>query len=146
MAEYEGKLHINNGTSYDDLKLDTNAEYVKYDNTISGLTATNTKTAIDELDANVDLLGIKEVKVLTGTTGAVGVSNTIAYPTNFTVDNTIITAIMVYTSTSRWYNVLADVANTSCSSYLQSANIQLTTGSTATSYATRPYKLVLARY
>lgn len=65
MAEYEGKLHINNGTSYDDLKLDTNAEYVKYDNTISGLTATNTKTAIDELS---DASGINYDNTTSGLT------------------------------------------------------------------------------
>lgn len=42
------------------------AETVSYNNDISGLTSTNVKYAIDELDANIDLLGINKVDKIAG--------------------------------------------------------------------------------
>ena len=49
MAELNCQMHVKTATDYDDIYLTSKSQLVEYDNTISGLSATNTKGAIDEL-------------------------------------------------------------------------------------------------
>ena len=49
MAELNCQMHVKTATDYDDIYLTSKSQLVEYDNTISGLSATDTKGAIDEL-------------------------------------------------------------------------------------------------
>lgn len=49
MAELNCQMHVKTATDYDDIYLTSKSQLVEYDNTISGLNATNAKGAIDEL-------------------------------------------------------------------------------------------------
>lgn len=49
MAELNCQMHVKTATDYDDIYLTSKSQLVEYDNTTSGLSATDTKGAIDEL-------------------------------------------------------------------------------------------------
>lgn len=49
MATIKANLRVKNPTDFDKINLSSESDIIEYDNTISGLTATNSQSAIDEL-------------------------------------------------------------------------------------------------
>ena len=64
MAELNCQMHVKTATDYDDIYLTSKSQLVEYDNTISGLSATNTKGAIDELARPTKILDVNGNEVL----------------------------------------------------------------------------------
>ena len=78
MAELNCQMHVKTATDYDDIYLTSKSQLVEYDNTISGLSATDTKGAIDEL-ASEKLDKVGDAKDTTVTfTEAVTLANVVS--------------------------------------------------------------------
>ena len=77
-----------------------------YDNTTSGLDATNVQSAIDELNSNIDTLNSNidtlnsNFITLTATLGSVGTSVSMNYPTGFNPNNCIVSCAKLELATN----------------------------------------------
>ena len=99
MAELNCQMHVKTATNYDDIYLTSKSQLVEYDNTISGLTATDTKGAIDELAKPTFTEAVTLANVNSGESGSVlwgkvkKMFNFIGTTTLTTTAQTITTAI-----------------------------------------------------